>query len=413
MQKTLIAIAFALTLTSAFGGWVAENYVKAPQSVIAASNDTNYTNTAALQLASVTSGDVYLVSSNMTTNNGTATNASNINWNVWYRKLDAKSLTAGANSTAAFVAPVGLGYLNNYAYSFGSENVSGIYQLFVYQSPLAGGNGLRLQIGNNSDSTLTPRYVSAIPVGKTLVVFYVSANKTVNFTTVTVGSSTVGTQGTLSSTLDDNSGKTVNVYWGEALGSNQVLALWTENGALQEAVVDTGKATVTKSTPGGYDKSYTCMPYSTDKKYYGSLCLNLSSDMSSINYYVRTNSTNLVRFANYSTTTSTFNSYIPYGPFLAVMFTDSTTTQGKTLYSYEIWNLDTLTLNKNRTRYLTVDGKSAPVPFRVPAGGYYTLLKDGDAYNVTSVQVGLLLGSSSLVSVLGFIMTIVAGLFLF
>jgi len=64
MQKSFFAIALAITLTSAFAAYTASNYVTAPVSV-AADSDTNFTNQSSLSLASITSGDVYLVSENV------------------------------------------------------------------------------------------------------------------------------------------------------------------------------------------------------------------------------------------------------------------------------------------------------------------------------------------------------------
>ena len=209
---------------------------------------------------------------------------------------------------------------------------------------------------------------------------------------------------------------TISVVWGESLPNNKLFAVWVDGDVLKQALVDVSKGSVANPTIVGYEyynKSYECSAYATDKKLYGELCRYTNTPAGTINYYVRTNSTDLAPLAQYFLNTSAFYNAFPYGPHLAIVFQESL---GSSLsYSYEIWNLETFTLFKTRTQFLTIDSNSSFSLFRVDAGGLYTLLwdrKNADK-KFTNVQVGLLLGSSYLSSVLGFLLTIIATLLLF
>jgi hypothetical protein len=414
MQKSLIAIALALTLSSAFAAYTATNYVKAPQPV-AADNETNFTN-GNLSLASIQVGGVYLVSQNFTAN---PNNVSAGNYNIWYKQLDAKALTAGTVTTTAIVAPATVNYYNNYAWAIAPETANNITNLYVYQLPLMSGTTgpARLQLTNyTANNTYTPLFQTFAPIGKTVYVAYVSANQTVTVTNFFAGTSTVGTPFTLTTSYDTLS--TLSLTWGEALGSNQLLAVWKENGALKDSVLDVSKGTAgTPTVIQGYnDTLHKCAAYVTDKKQYGEVCYATNATANTTTYWVRsTANSTLVPYATYTTNTNMYNALIPYGQYIAVMFTDSTAATG-TNFAYEIWDLDAYKNFRNRTQYLNIDSNSTQAPYRVPSGGYYTLLYNkpqGNATSVTMVQVGLLLGSSYLASVLSFLLTIVAGLLLF
>jgi len=367
-------------------------------------------------LASVTSGNVYLVGSNYIVN---ATNSSAGNLTVWLRQLDAKSLSAGANTTFNVTQPNSPTYVNNYAISIPlADNDTGVPTLRVYQQPLTanGAPVARLNLSSNQAASFTPLVLATQVVGKTVYVFYLASATRVNFTSFTVGGNTLGKEYNLTDAY--NASHALSVTWGEALGSSQVIATWVEGGVVKDATVDLSKGTSNAQTVNNTDVTYVCRAYATDKKWVGEFC-SQAVNATAVNYFVRTNSTNLIQLGgvngtkNYSTSTL-FNVY-PYGPYLAVVYQDITTTPGSTIYGYELWNLDTITTFKSLTNYVSVDSGSYSSHFRVPSGGLYTLLYNNRVGNgtLTSVSVGLVLGSSYLASVLGFLLTIIAGLFLF
>jgi hypothetical protein len=419
MQKSFIAIALALTLTSAFAAYTASNYVAAPV-VVAQDSETNFTNASyALSLASITSGNVYLYAGTYTLAN--ASNLSSANWNLFYRQLNTKTLAASQNNTASPVAPLSVIFLNNYVVGFGVDNTTGALNLWAYQAPLTSGATVpgRLQLSNNTNTTFVPLPVGSAVIGNTVYVPYYAANDIANITSFTVGATTPGAPFTLSTSFDTPT--SLSLTWGEALGSSQLFAVWVENGVLKDAVIDVSKRTVSTPTPvPGYNKTtQTCSAIATDKKLYGEFCSG--GDPNNVNYtlfWVRTTANGtLVQIANYTTSTSTFAGVIPYGPYIAVIFQDRTAATGVN-YVHEIWTLDTFntTSVQPRKQYLNIDSNSTQVPFRVVSGGYYTLLYNNKLQangTLTNVQVGLVLGSSYLASVLGFLLTIVAGLFLF
>jgi hypothetical protein len=415
MQKSFIAIALALTLTSAFAAYTATNYVTAPMSV-AADSDTNFTNQSALGLASLTSGNVYLYAGTVTLNTA---NVSANNWNLYFRQLNSKTLAGTQNTTASAVAPLIVSFYNNYVVGYGVDNSTGAVNLYAYQIPLTSGTTgpARIQLSSNTNVNWTVAAYGSVQIGNTVYVAYGAANLTANITSFTVGSATLGTPFTLSSAIDAGS---LTVTWGEALGSSQIFAVWSENGVLKDSVINVSKGTVgTPTVVPGYNKtSQTCAAFATDSSLYGEFCVGLDPASFNFLYWVRTTANGtLVQIANYTANTSLLGGLAPYGPYIAVFFQDSTAASG-TNFLYEIWNLATFnaTSVQARKQYLNIDKNSTQVPFRVPSGGYYTLLYNNRQQlngTLTNVQVGLLLGSSYLASVLGFLLTIVAGLFLF
>ena len=204
----------------------------------------------------------------------------------------------------------------------------------------------------------------------------------------------------------------MSAVWGESLNTNQLLASWVEHDILKEALIDVKKGTFTPTDVGAYNKFYSCSAYAADKKWCGELCSYNNNSAKAYDYYVRTNTTSLVQLVQYPRNLSLYTTF-PYGPHLAIVFQESL--ESSQSYSYEIWNLETLALFKTRTQFLTIDTNSSFGLFRVDAGGHYTLLWDNNNANkkFTNVQVGLLLGSSYLSSVLGFLLTIIASLLLF
>jgi len=362
-------------------------------------------------LASVTIGNLYVVGQNYTVN---ATNTSNGNWAIWLRQVDAKALTGGANSSYNFSQPSAVTYYNNYAISFTSGNDTGVPQLRAYQQPLTGGAAVpRLNISSNTNANFTPALVAAALIGKTFYIFHSAAENKINVTNFVIGASNVGTN---EFTLSSNYSSGLSAVWGEALGSNQVIATWLESGVQRDATVDVVKGTVKAQNVGAFDSSYVCRAYATDKKWFGELCSQTNATAGTVNYFVRTNTTSLASLANYTTNTSTLSAVYPYGQYLAIVFADGVTAAPSQSYNYELWNLDTLTLFKNRTQFLTIDTNSTSNNYRVPSGGLYTIVYNNRQQlngTLTGVSVGLLLGSSYLASVFGFLLTIIAGLFLF
>jgi len=412
MKKTFVAIALALAFIGAFAGYSTRNYVKAPVSV-AFDNETNYTRSDRLALGSITNDDIYLISSNCTPNSG---NASANNWAVWYKKLDSKTLEVSENNTVTFMAPTFVFYYNKYAVSINliGENDTGIPQIRAYQTPLTGGAPLgRLTLSTNNNSKFTPSLLQSIMISKTVYVFYLADDEKVNVTNFDVGGSVGTPEFTLTTALDTPT--SLSVARGESLGSNELFAIWIENDILKESVVDVKKGNATAVVVGAYDKSYSCSAYATDNKWYGEVCTSTNSKTGTINYFIRTNTTTLVPLANYFLNTSGFVASVPYGEYLTIIYRDSVSSAPSMTYSYEIWDLETLNLYNGRTPFLVIDSGSSWSWFKIPEGGLYTLTYNRiqDKGPLSSIQVGLLLGSSYLASVLGLLLATIAGLLLF
>jgi hypothetical protein len=424
MQKSFIAIALALTLTCTFAAYspIAAGYVKAPQSV-AGDNESNFTNSGTLGLISATIGELDLLGAN----SSAGTTATTSSWAAAYRKLDGKALTASTNSSVSFNAGnLQVGYFNGYAVSYTIENDgSSIPQVSVYQTPLNGGAALgKIVVSSNTNANYTPSVIAWTIISKTVYVFYnasATANGTIiqiNVTNFAVG----GAKGSLEFNLTTAYSSGLNVVWGEALGSNQLFANWIEGGVLKDATVDLSKGTATTTVVNGWNSSFACTVFSTDKKFFGDICFYTNAAAFTTSYYVRASNTTLTLLVTNATNTTTWTKVYPYGPYIAITYTDSATTVGKTTLSYDIWNVDSFTPYRNKTAFVTYDSSNSSVtPFRVTSGGLYTLLSNVNSAfvngtivtNHTSIQVGLVLGSSYLTSVLGFILTIVAGLLLF
>jgi len=416
MQKTFIAIALALTLTCAFAytNPITAGYVKAPVSVVADS-EVNFTNSSGIQLVSATIGELDILAANVTAN---LQNLSANTWNTVYRKLDGKALTASTNSTSTFTSGLTAFFLNGYVVSLGTDNdTNNVPQISVYQTPISGGNALaRIFASSNNNTSWTPKLASIAIISKTVYVFYLALNNSnqVNVTNFVVG----GSKGSLEFTLTTAYNGSLSVAWGEALGSSQLFANWIDGTVLKDGQIDVSKGTVTANVVGAWVSGYVCHAFSTDKKWFGDLCTSTNATAGTINYYVRSNTSSLAPLTNNNTNTSSFLTVVPYGPYIAIVYTDSVTTQGNTTYSYDIWNLDTFTTYRNRTAFLTSDSLTTSL-YRVTSGGLYTLTSNkgatvnGTVTNFTSIQVGLVLGSSALTSVLAFLMTVVAGLLLF
>jgi len=306
-------------------------------------------------------------------------------------------------------------YSNNFAISFAGDNETGVPLLRVYQQPLTGGAAIpRLVLSSNGNASHSPALVASFLVAKTYYIFYTAAENKINVTNFVIGGSAVGTN---EFTLTSNYSSGLSVASGEAVGSNQVIATWVESDVLKESKVDVVKGTVANATNvGAFDKSYACRAYSTDKKWFGELCSQTDATAGTVNYFVRTNTTSLASLVNYTTNTSTLSAVYPYGQYLALFFVNSVVVTPSVSHSYELWNLDTLTVFKNRTQFLIIDSTSTSSNYRIPSGGLYTIVYNNRQEangTVTGVSVGLLLGSSYLASVFGFLLTIIAGLFLF
>jgi hypothetical protein len=381
MQTALIAIVLAFTSTGAFGQYTTQNYVKGPV-VVAADNEFVSAGNFPL-LASITVGDIYFVAGNVSVNTN---NASANSWNIWYNKLDSGTLTVTAKNTASFVAPQEIFYYNNYAVGFGTDNDSSIPQIRAYQIPLAGGAAIpRLTISTNTNATYTPTVAQTALIGGVVYIFYNAANLKVNVTNFAVGSSTVGTpEFTLSTTFDNP--QSLSVAWNEALGSNQLFAVWIQNGVLLDSVLNVSQGIVgNPTTVLGYNSSYFCTSYNTNGRWYGVFCTTLTSGILSI--YITKDTDYLVPLSNYSDFKFIFT--VPYGPYLAIFYQNMT---NNGILCYEIWNLDTITLIKAITVFWNCPSVCGFAQLAVPSKGFYTLLYNAPNDLTTSVQVGLLLG---------------------
>ena len=315
--------------------------------------------------------------------------------------------SSGDNFTTQFTAPPDVLFLNNYAIAINDNNDTGIPQLRAYQVPLTGGAALpSLQLTSNNDQRFTLQKCGGAFIGNAVYLFYRASDQKINVTSFQVGSSTLGQEFTFSTAFSKV--ESLSIVWSESLGINQLLASWIEDDILKEALIDVNKGTFTTTNVDAYNMSYECSGYATDKKLYGELCSYTNNSAGTVTYYVRTNTTSLAQFAQYQSNTTFLQYTFPYGPHLAIVFQEFLELSQS--YNYEIWNLETLTPFKNKTQFLTIDTNSSFSFYQVPAGGLYTLLWDKNDADTkfTNVQVGLLLGSSYLSSVLGFVLTIIA-----
>lgn len=413
MPKLFVSVALALAMSCCFAAFSTNNYVKTP-GVVCDNNDYNYTNTTGISLQGITVGDVYLVSENVTINQ---TNISSNKWDLWYKEIDMKAFTTGPTQTAQFHGPSSVFFYNNYVVYLLNVNTTGVPQLTANQLSLNGGSAVSVQtLSSNTNSSFTPELVSFAMIDRTVYVFYLAAYRHVIITKFRVGGSEGSLNLTLSSTFDTPS--SFSVVWGESLGNNQLYATWVENGLLKDALINMGQSDVTPTWVAAYNSSFRCNAFATDKKYFGTLCTGVNTTSGNITYYVRIGggSSSLLPFAYYTSNTSALTLFAPYGPYLALIYRDVVTAAPSTSYSYEIWDFDTMTTFKSRTQFLVIDSKSWVSWYRVPQGGLYTLLYNPKLQanqTITSVAVGLLLGSSYLASVLGFLLIVVTSLFIF
>jgi hypothetical protein len=180
--------------------------------------------------------------------------------------LNTTTLAGTQNNTASIVAPQQT--LNNYAVGVTVDNSTGASNLWAYQIPLTSGTTTpgRLQLSNNTNINFTVLLVGAAQIGNTVYVAYLAANLTVNITSFIVGATAPGTSFTLSTTFDTL--YSLSLTWGEALGSSQLFAVWSESGVLKDAVIDVSKRTVATPTvvPGYNSSNQFCSAFSTDNK---------------------------------------------------------------------------------------------------------------------------------------------------
>jgi hypothetical protein len=414
MQKACVAIVLALALTCVVADYtpITAGWVKVPVGIC---NDTENTctNFSSIALGSLTATDVSLIANNIPT---VDKNSSSVSWSIFTKTIATKDLSSSANATYTYTAALQSSVSFGYALGLISEkdSTTNITNWWLYQTKINGATSYpRVQITNNTNANFTPTAAGLALSTKSVFIFYVIADKKINATSVTLGTSTLGKEFTLTSGY---TGGRVQAATGEALSANQVYATWSESDtALKVAVVDFSAATVTGTADlGGFNKAYACGPYATDKKYYGVVCTNTSNQTTTV--FVSANSTTLLQLFTTNATTQIVGGNIAYAGYLAFFYTNPTPANATTL-SYDIWNVESFTSFKNKTDYLTTDpSTSAQTQYRIPQGGLYVLsynIRANTTVGATKVQVGLLLGASYLTSVFGFLVTIIAGLFLF
>mmetsp|Transcript_34176 Transcript_34176/g.39856 ORF Transcript_34176/g.39856 Transcript_34176/m.39856 type:complete len:420 (+) Transcript_34176:53-1312(+) len=419
MQKAFIAITLALTLTCAFAGYSATNWVKTPVSFLADS-DSNFTNTTTFELGGLTTSDVNVIAYNAAVPVDTK-NDSNSKWSVFTKTIATKDLSSSANSSWAFNAPTMSGIQFGYAIGFGSGNdTNNIPQIFMYQTKINGNTAVpRVTITSNTNANFTPEYIGGGGAAwKSLVFFYLAADKKVNYTSVTIGGSTLGKEFTLSTTWNTSTDG-IECDWGEALSSSQVFAAYTEAGVYKVAVIDFGTGTLIGSgnVAGKYQKEMTCSPYVTDKKYYGLLCRNTTGDgvNKTLTLFVSSNTTtDVVQMGNASNyTTTQFYKMHQYAGYLSIFYQNPSTSNA-TVISYETWDVSALTTFVAKKDILTYDPATSGFDsYVIPQGGMFGLLYNYNGTVKSSIQVGQVMGASSLTTIFGALVTIVAGLFLF
>ena len=142
------------------------------------------------------------------------------------------------------------------------------------------------------------------------------------------------------------------------------MATWYEfgdNSLLTYATINltNGIVSANRITEREYPEIIKCLPYSTHDKFYGVFCLLKSKKHSyDLDTYFSVGNGSLIYLSSYNFDSLSFvdkyyfvDEVLPYGPYLVVFFDNSSTCYvGNN--SYEIWDLETRTLVKERTTYL-------------------------------------------------------------
>jgi hypothetical protein len=414
MQKITFAIVLALTLSCVVATYTATNFVKTPVPVVN-DGDTNYTRAQDLRLGSLNpaENDLYLVASNMTED--PKFNLTNTSYNVWTKKLESKSLSFGANTTYAYTSGIGAQIMSGFVFAFNIElDANNLLQIFVYQIKLSGNTPLPKFPLTVNPTNLTVEYKaqSQQREGQILYVYYQVGLTTINVTSFTIGGAKTAGTFTLTSICD----QFIGVASGEAIKDTQAVALWREGPALKEALVDGSKAIVSTTVVTKYvNTTMKCFPYVTDKKLYGTFCTNktVAGENVTTTYYVRTNTTDIVPLFSNNTNQTSRIAHFPYSGFYTFVFEATTSVAGINVVSYMTYDLNKLNITQGNQFLSYNTSDSTKSVYRIPGAGVYALLANGVDGNVTSVVAGLLLGSSYLASVFGFLLTVIAGLFLF
>jgi len=412
MQKICIAIVLALAMTSVTADFTVTTagWVKVPVGIC---NDTETvcTNVSTITLVGLTSSDVNLAAYNAAVPVAAA-NTSSSTWSVYTKAIITKDLSSTANTTYPFKAAEESSLSYGFAIVAKTENVSGLFNVFLYQTKLVGAAELpRVQVTNNTNVNFTPFTYGLSVSTKTIFIFYsVVANK-INATSYAIGTATQGKELTLTSANNDS----ILIAAGEALSSSQLFTTWKESPTvLKSAIVDFSSGVLSNAADiGGYNNTWACAPYSTDKKYYGVWCQNTVNITTTV-YVSSTNTTLTQLFTIANATAQKTGAPIAYGPYLAFFYANPTSTS--VAYSYDIWDLEKFNTTKTNTPYITIQPNSTLAQYRIPQGGLYMLAFNNRLNSTvgnTMVQVGLLMGASYLTTVFGFLLTIIAGLFLF
>jgi hypothetical protein len=406
-----ITFFFTLTFTCGLAFFTAENHVKGPIQVIQDSENSFLDGIPHL------SGNIFIFSTNSTP---TLTNT----WAIWLRKLDTKALKATANGTYNFTYPMLSSEVNyvltdNYLLVFTEETQNNI-QMRVYQQPLNGGATLPALIITPTDPVTFLNFLTTIILQNTCYVFYRMSEWRIGFTNFVIGGAVGSHEVVLNFGDLGQWGDGVLMTWGEALGSTQFQATWVryDNQPHIESSVINFKSGLPINPPSLLNTQF-CLPYSTDKNWYGSYCI-LSNMTRSGPFSVAitknskgTNSNSLVWLADYNRNYKPFQIF-PYGPFLGVIFVNGSKSSSLREYFYEIWDLDSLILFKNGTNFLKIDENSNFELYRVQSGCFYSLLYNKLSNgSLVGISVGLLLGSKCITSVIVFLFTTIAVLLIF
>jgi hypothetical protein len=415
MQKICIAIVLALAMTCVVADYTvtAAGWVKAPV-VICADNETACNNQTNVNLLGLTSSDVNLAAYAGPTIPDSK-NESASSWSLYTKAVITKDLSSTTNTTYAFKADDQSSLSYGFAISARTENVSGLFNVFLYQTKLVGAVELpRVQVTNNTNVNFTPMAYGLAVSTKTIFIYFSVADKAINATSFAIGTATRGKD----CLITTNNNASIGYASGEALSASQHYTTWKETPtALKAAIVDFSAGTV--ATPveiGNYNNTWTCAPYSTDKKYYGVWCQHTDNGTTSV-LISSTNTTLTPLFTTNSTTQKVINN-VAYGPYLSFFYLNAGALP--LVLSYDNWDLEKFnytTAPAKNTAYLSFQPSNTTIStYRIPQGGLYVL-----AYNTRPVangtysliQVGLLTGASYLTTVFGFLLTIIAGLFLF
>eukprot|EP00331_Platyophrya_macrostoma_P027177 CAMPEP_0176461302 /NCGR_PEP_ID=MMETSP0127-20121128/34562_1 /TAXON_ID=938130 /ORGANISM="Platyophrya macrostoma, Strain WH" /LENGTH=522 /DNA_ID=CAMNT_0017852945 /DNA_START=103 /DNA_END=1671 /DNA_ORIENTATION=- len=379
---------------STFGdsAYTATNWAKTPFKILK-DTDYSFTNASTLLLGGLNTSDLNVFAYNLAVPVDEK-NASSADWNLFTKSVSAKDLSTNSYYiTYQFNAPQYASIAFGYAVSIDIiKDTNNVSQACLYQTKVDSDIQIpRVIFTSNTNSSYTPILIGSALVGKTFVFFYQAAPSVVNYISIVLGESTVGTEFTLPILVSDPTFQ-FEAARGAALSSSQVFTAWSEQGSYKVAVVDFITGAITSyGIIRNYEATFRCSPYVTDQKYYGLWCTNTSSSGLTTVYVSSKATTELVKMTTVNASTQIIQGAFAYGGHLGLYYINPSS-YNATVLSYEIWDLSTLTTLSYKTDFLTYDQSQAGWNiYTIPQGGLYGIVYKQNGTLKSDVAVGQIL----------------------